>query len=158
MKDEDLELVLDSIKEIDNKLSYVIKKLNDMDELYFNLYQKHYPIIDNEPLFLGQDFRDLEPTTHNIKRMNEAVERSYQNDLKDKKPEPYTVKQVIEEGFELDKEIDHTEYLRCLDEGEDTTWYIDKWIKGTPGLDDQDEVAQSEEDEETKYLHYRDNE
>ena len=34
MKDEDLDLLLDSIKEIDNKLSYVIKKINDMDELY----------------------------------------------------------------------------------------------------------------------------
>lgn len=77
MKDEDLDLLFDSMKEIDNKLSYVIKKLNDMDELYFNLYQKHYPIIDNSPLSLGEDFRNLEPTTHNIKRMNEAVERAY---------------------------------------------------------------------------------
>ena len=83
MKDEDLDLLFDSMKEIDNKLSYVIKKLNDMDELYFNLYQKHYPIIDNSPLSLGEDFRNLEPTTHNIKRMNEAVERAYQNDLKE---------------------------------------------------------------------------
>lgn len=83
MKDEDLDLLFDSMKEIDNKLSYVIKKLNDMDELYFNLYQKHYPIIDNSPLSLVEDFRNLEPTTHNIKRMNEAVERAYQNDLKE---------------------------------------------------------------------------
>ena len=76
--------------------------------------------------------------------------------MTNKKHEPYTVKQVIEEGFELDKSIDHTEYLRCLEDGEDTTWYIDRWVKGTPGLDDQDEVAQLEEDEETKYLHYKD--
>ena len=37
MKDEDLDLLFDSMKEIDNKLSYVIKKLNDMDELYKTL-------------------------------------------------------------------------------------------------------------------------
>ena len=48
--------------------------------------------------------------------------------------------------FEDNKLIDHTEYLRCLEEGEDTTWYIDRWVKGTPGLDDQDEIPQSEEE------------
>ena len=83
MKDEDLDLLFDSMKEIDNKLSYVIKKLNDMDEVYIRLYQKHYPTIDNSPLSLGDDFRNIERTPHNIKRMNEAVERAYQNDLKE---------------------------------------------------------------------------
>ncbi|MDB2482626.1 hypothetical protein N9X10_04120 [Gammaproteobacteria bacterium] len=77
--------------------------------------------------------------------------------MTDKEHEPFSVKQAIEQGFEDNKLIDHTEYLRCLEEGEDTTWYIDRWVKGTPGLDDQDKIPQSEE-EITKELHYKDNE
>ena len=77
--------------------------------------------------------------------------------MTDKEHEPFSAKRVIEEEYELDKKIDHAEYLRCLEEGEDTTWYIDRWVKGTPGLDDQDKIPQSEE-EITKELHYKDNE
>ena len=74
--------------------------------------------------------------------------------MTNKKHEPFSIRQIIELGFEQYKKINHTEYLRCIDEGEDTTWYEDRWIKGKPGLDDQVRVAQSEEEmTDKKHVH-----
>ena len=78
--------------------------------------------------------------------------------MTDKKHEPFSAKRVIEEEYELDKKIDHAEYLRCLKDGEDITWYKEKYPKGkgiyNPIFDDPDKTFETEE-EITKELHYK---
>tara|TARA_B100000795_G_C22752904_1_gene420191 strand:- start:113 stop:577 length:465 start_codon:yes stop_codon:yes gene_type:complete len=154
MKDQDLELLLESIKGIEKTLDTVEKKVLNIGEQL-----ERHQIMHNSFSEELHEIRIKVDSKYKEKWYEDNVHKTphYYEETGTSFP-PNKMKYNIEEGFKLSKEIDHTEYLRCLDEGEDTTWYIDKWIKGTPGLDDQDEVAQSEEDEETKYLHYRDNE
>ena len=70
-------------------------------------------------------------------------------------------KRLIEDNYKIQKEKDDAEYLKCIEDLEDITWYKEKYPKGKgiydPVFDDPDETFETEE-EITKELHYKDNE
>ena len=155
MKDEDLELLLETLKSIEIKLDNIDGRIKEFDESNETRNQQIGKALHQLRMSIDKDYREDIESLKSAARLAEDFLDEDGVSSKEKKHEDLSVKKIIEEGYHLNKEIDHFEYLRCLEEGEDTTWYIDRWEKGIPGIDDQDEIPETEE-EIIKELHYKD--